>query len=125
MKLIIGGAYQGKLAYALQETGLGEQEVYVCTEDIEIPNGKPIIYKLEQWILALSRADMDVMSQTRLLLLSNPQATMICTEIASGIVPMGVDMRKWREELGRSLTFLAEEAEAVTRLFCGIPTRIK
>ena len=60
MILIFGGAYQGKLAYALERFGLADGDVYRCREDdAAIPGNKKIIYELDKWILALVRADAE------------------------------------------------------------------
>jgi adenosyl cobinamide kinase/adenosyl cobinamide phosphate guanylyltransferase len=49
----------------------------------------------------------------------------ISDDISSGVVPVDREMRQWREALGRSLAMLAEQADEVIRVFCGIASRIK
>jgi len=61
--LIFGGAYQGKLAYALERFGLADGDVYRCREDdATVPGNRKIIYELDKWILALVRADADAVT---------------------------------------------------------------
>jgi adenosyl cobinamide kinase/adenosyl cobinamide phosphate guanylyltransferase len=48
----------------------------------------------------------------------------ICDDISSGVVPMGSEMRKWREVVGRVLALLSKNADEVVRVFCGIGSRI-
>lgn len=54
-----------------------------------------------------------------------PDVIIISDEIGNGIVPMDKDERRWREETGRLLCKIAQRAESVWRVTCGIPVRIK
>lgn len=49
----------------------------------------------------------------------------ISTEIGCGIVPENAVERAERENAGRLACLLAERAELVIRVFCGIPTVLK
>ena len=49
----------------------------------------------------------------------------ICQEVGSGVIPLEKEARQMREYTGRLCTALAEQADRVVRLFCGIPTIIK
>ena len=49
----------------------------------------------------------------------------ICQEVGSGVIPLEKEARQMREYTGRLCTVLAEQADRVVRLFCGIPTIIK
>ena len=131
MTVIIGGAYQGKLEYALERFGLAaesEKDVYRCSDtDTSLPQGK-ICYEIDKWILALIKcgqksADIDqaIIEFSE----KNPDAIIICNDIFCGVVPMGADMRAWREAVGRSMVKLSKSAREVVRVFCGIPTRLK
>ena len=55
----------------------------------------------------------------------NPDCIIICDEIGNGIVPMDPFERVYRERTGRILISLAENAEEVERIICGIPQKIK
>ena len=126
MILIFGGAYQGKLDYALERFGLSESDVYHCgDEDTAIPGGKKIVYEIDRWILAMVRADMDTADEIRRFTDSNRDAAVICNDISCGIVPTCEVLRKWREETGRAMAELARQSDEVIRLFCGIPTKVK
>ena len=46
-------------------------------------------------------------------------------EVGGGIVPLDPEEREKRERAGRLACLLAERAEAVVRVFCGIPKLIK
>jgi len=123
--LIFGGAYQGKLDYALERFSAKENQVYRCNnEDTSMPSGK-IIYEIDRWILALIQADADVAENIRNFAVINKDAIVICNDISCGIVPIDAVMRKWREETGRALAVLARHSSQVVRLFCGIPSKVK
>ena len=49
----------------------------------------------------------------------------LVTEVGSGLVPVDPDERAFRENAGRLSVLLAERAEEVYRVVCGIPTRLK
>ena len=49
----------------------------------------------------------------------------IATEVGGGIVPMDADQRRAREQAGRLACLLAERADTVVQLFCGIPMALK
>ena len=125
MVLIIGGAYQGKLKYALERFKLPESDVYRCGEsDTGVPRGK-VVYGLENWILALIKADIDVAGKVREFIDLNADAVVVCRDISCGVVPSDAVLRKWREDVGRTLAALSMDASEVIRLFCGIPAVIK
>jgi adenosyl cobinamide kinase/adenosyl cobinamide phosphate guanylyltransferase len=126
MIVIFGGAYQGKLAYALERFKLTENDVFTCnSDDAGLPGNRKIIYELEKWILALLKNNIDVEQALRQFIESNKDAIVICNDISCGVVPVDPLMRKWREATGRSLAALSRESVEAVRLFCGIPTRVK
>ena len=130
MILIIGGAYQGKMAFA--EQLLEEQK----------KNGKSgsIFPQFHMWVKAHMEADAkDKISETansnekndklekelREKLAQEPDTIIVCNELGCGVVPMDAFDRAWRERTGRLTCALAAQAEAVYRVTCGIGTRIK
>lgn len=126
MFLIFGGAYQGKLDYALERFGLNEDDVFRCVEEnTAMPGGRKVVYEIDKWILALVRAGADVSAALQQFIQRSPDTVVICNDISCGVVPMGADMRQWREAAGRSMAELARASDEVFRLFCGIPTKIK
>lgn len=125
MKLIVGGAYQGKRAYARDVLGVPEEAFVTCSET-EIPDfSAACLDRLEEFVLYCVKNGLSARS----LLEENRNAwqnsVLICREIFSGIVPIDDTVRAWREETGRVFTWLAGEAESVTRLFLGIPQILK
>ena len=125
MTLIFGGAYQGKLDYALERFGLSVGDVCRCSsEDISTPTGK-IVYEIDRWILALIKEDANIAESVNNFIASGKDAIVICNDISCGIVPTDAVLRKWREETGRAMAVLARHADEVVRLFCGIPSVVK
>ncbi|MDR2184022.1 MAG: bifunctional adenosylcobinamide kinase/adenosylcobinamide-phosphate guanylyltransferase [Clostridiales bacterium] len=126
MILIFGGAYQGKLDYALQRFGLTKDDVAYCTEsDRTCPNRKPIVYEADKWILALLRAGEDIDRHIEQFFTDNREAIVICNDISCGVVPEDPILRKWREEVGRFMGEASQRSDEVVRLYCGIPTILK
>ena len=126
MVLIFGGVYQGKLEYALKRFGLTQDDMYFCIEsNTAMPAGRPIVYEVDKWILALIRANLDVSRQTQQFLEDNRDKIVICNDISCGVVPTDPILRKWREEVGRFMGAAALCSNEVIRLYCGIPTILR
>ena len=114
MKLIFGGAFQGKLEQAKKEY------------EKEHPGVQPVIYadiidNLQHFTLACSRVGVnpgDILGEYAPALQNK---ILICTDISQGLVPMEEDLRAWRETNGRTITALAAASDTVIRMFCGIP----
>lgn len=49
----------------------------------------------------------------------------IASEIGGGVVPVAPEQRAQREAAGRLSCLLAQRADTVIRVFCGIPTVLK
>jgi adenosyl cobinamide kinase/adenosyl cobinamide phosphate guanylyltransferase len=124
VELIIGGAYQGKLSFAVKEKGFSEAELCDLSKGF-VSRAFSCFYHLE----ALSRRAVEEgMSADEMLEKLAPfieNSVVISREIGSGIVPMDAFERLWREEHGRLLSMLASRAERVTRVFCGIAEVLK
>lgn len=70
--------------------------------------------------LARERTDLEELADE----LSRYDAV-IATEVGGGVVPPDRDEREARERAGRLSCLLAERADAVVRVFCGIPQVIR
>ena len=112
MILIIGGAGQGKLDYVLQKTGYGPAQVARTPEEART---RPVFAGLEDW------PELDEAA----LLEANPDVILICDEVGCGVVPVEPAQRARREAVGRLCCRLAERAERVKRIFCGLPMVLK
>ena len=55
----------------------------------------------------------------------NPKLCIISDEVGNGIVPVEAEERSYRDEVGRLLCRLAQQAERMERVICGMGQRIK
>lgn len=108
MKLYIGGAYQGQEELAARENP-----------------GAELILNFHEQIRDLITADGDAVAFTDALIRERPGAVVVSNEVGSGVVPMEKSDRAFREAVGRALCRIAQSAESVTRVTCGIGIRIK
>ncbi len=124
MVLIVGGAYQGKLAYARKQfPDIEWIDGRDCEEEAVFSSGG--IHHFHVYIERLLRAEQDVGTFADQLLVRNPKLVIVSSEIGCGIVPADRFERTYRETTGRICTFLAGEAAQVHRVVCGIGTVIK
>ena len=76
---------------------------------------RPVFAGLEDW------PELDEAA----LLEANPDVILICDEVGCGVVPVEPAQRARREAVGRLCCRLAERAERVERIFCGLPMVLK
>ena len=119
MILIVGGVGQGKLAYALKQTGLSMDQVAFCP--VDAGPERPILAHLERWVRATEAVEGPVED----LLERCPEVVILCDQVGCGVVPMAREERDWRERVGRLCCALAARADRVERLFCGLPQVLK
>ena len=124
MIFIIGGAYQGKLDYAKTAFTLSEYDIFTCYCS-EIDFSKHCINRIEEFTLACTRAGMDAVAYFKEHKEDWKDSILICEDIFCGVVPMGAEMRAWRQTTGRLCQYLSREAEQVSRIFCGLEQRLK
>ena len=124
MILVIGGAYQGKLDYARETFEIGEEDIFVCSGN-EIDFSGTCIAELEQFTLACTRSGKDARAYLEENREKWENAVILCQDVFCGVVPLGAEMRAWRQDTGRLCQYLAREAKEVHRVFCGLGQRIK
>ena len=120
MKLYIGGSGHGQELLAEKETGFKPE---TCTADTAL-KAKAIDH-FEEIVKEIVAADGDAQEYAKQLLRENPDVVVVSNEIGYGIHPLERIERRWREQTGRALCILAEGAESVTRVCCGIGQKIK
>lgn len=116
MTLIVGGAGQGKLAFALEKLHLDKTKV-----SRDPGSTAPVVAGLEGWL----RDNPEPWDALDALLEANPHVTILCREVGCGVTPMDENDREWRERVGRVCCELAKRAEHVIRVCCGIPMFLK
>ena len=124
MNLIIGGAYQGKRAFAKDAFSLEEAQIYPC-QGAEIDFSFPCIDRLEEFTLACVRTGIDPIAYFRTHEAQWQSATLICQDIFCGVVPLEAELRQWRNVTGQLCQYLSKHAQRVSRVFCGLEQRLK
>lgn len=124
MILIIGGAYQGKLAFAESTFGLTQADIFTCEEAAPV-FGSRCIDHLERFTYYCAVNHLDAVEYFRENEEKWADSVLICEDISCGIVPLGADMRAWREMNGRLCLYLSQKAARVSRIFCGLEQRLK
>ena len=124
MRMIIGGAFQGKMEYAQKEyPGIRWVDGAACSEE-ELLQCEGV-YHFHLYI----RKSMEKYEEMRLfadrIIRENPQIVIITDEIGYGLVPIDAFERRYREVTGRICTRLAAFSERVDRVVCGIGLPIK
>ena len=122
MKLIIGGAYQGKRDFAVHTIGIPEEDIFTCTGG-EIDFSKICIDDLEEYTLACIQNGKDPLEDLKAENLTDK--VFICMDMSCGVVPLGAEMRQWRQATGLVCQYLAARADSVHRIFCGLEQRLK
>ena len=105
---------QGKLEFARRELGvtawsdgaIGEENC-ICNLHRALRQQPEADAALEQWLT------------------EHPDGIIICDEVGCGVVPVEPAQRARREAVGRLCCRLAERAERVERIFCGLPMVLK
>jgi adenosylcobinamide kinase/adenosylcobinamide-phosphate guanylyltransferase len=115
--LIIGGAYQGKTAFAKERFSLSDDEIFVCTEESDTDFTKRCIVHYENYVAYCLKNNISPRTDF-------PDSIIICDDIFCGVVPVDSFQRKLREECGLALQKIAKNAE-VYRVLCGIAEKIK
>ena len=125
MKMIIGGAYQGQLAWAkarfpeiVDEDWIDGKE---CKEtDIFTCKG---ICNFHEYIRNVKEEQRATLADK--LIHQNPGIVLVSDEIGYGLVPIDAADRCYREQVGRICTELAAFSDEVVRVVMGIGTKIK
>lgn len=110
MIFVIGPLFSGKKAFAQKQLG--------CTAEKLSAHA---VWNVQE----MAEADMTEEDLTALADKLAQHEIVIATEIGSGVVPIDAKERAQREHAGRLCCLLAERAETVVRVFCGIPLVLK
>lgn len=109
MIMIIGGISQGKRAYANEHYADADKHIFYLNEYLRghFENG--------------SNADIEIEKRIK----EDPHIIVITDEIGSGVVPIEKKEREFRDFTGKIQVKLAEKADEVIRVICGIGMKIK
>ena len=140
MIFIIGGAYQGKLDYAVEKYNLKDTDVFECGDSLSdrasgemngageapvIDFSKKCINKIQEFTYACVKCGEEPLDYFLEHEAEWQESILICEDIFCGVVPLGADMREWRQATGRLCKYLSQQAESVVRIFCGLEQRLK
>ncbi len=107
MIFITGPLYSGKREYACKLLDCGETEL----------KGRAV-WDVQD--LAVQRGDLDILADEL-----SQYEVVIATEVGGGVVPVDAGERARREAAGKLSCLLAQRAERVVRVFCGLPVALK
>lgn len=129
MKLIIGGAYQGKLDYVLTNYNMNLANVIDGNECKLLSDSYnkdvKVIHNFQSYIKSRLEESINPLEEIKNFILNNQDIIIISDEIGYGIVPMTKFDREYREVVGRICCYVAKEADEVIRITCGIGRKIK
>lgn len=107
MIFVTGPLFAGKKEYI--RTALGWTEAELAQRAVwDVQDLAPEAENLEALAQSLSR-----------------HPVVIATEVGGGVVPVSPDQRQGREAAGRLACLLAQQAETVVRVCCGLPQVLK
>lgn len=125
MELVIGGAFQGKTAFAKENFNICDEDIFECKKDSVPDLSKKCINHIERfsfWCVEHGIEPGDYFFEHAENI---SDKIIISDDISCGVVPVDKTERAWREANGRLLIKLSEDAEHVTRIFCGLSQRLK
>ena len=124
LKLVTGGAFQGKYAWASAEyPGLSWTDGGICSlDEIHTFQGMNRFHLfIRRWL----EAGREKEELTDLILERQGEIVLVWDEMGCGLVPIDASDREYREAVGRICTELAAEAVRADQLVCGIARRVK
>lgn len=107
MIFVTGPLFAGKREFVRSALGWSEAEL-----------ARRAVWDVQE--LASRRADLSALAEE----LSGHEVV-IATEVGGGVVPVEPEQRRAREAAGRLSCLLAERAETVVRVCCGLPQVLK
>lgn len=132
MKLIVGGAFQGKRDFAFH---LAEKEpgcALVADGETDSPDQAfqcDILCGFQEYVRRFFMEEMDGEQKLRefigRLITENPDVIVTANELGCGIVPVEKRDRILRERSGDACRLLAGFSDEVYRVVCGLPLCIK
>lgn len=126
MKMVVGGAYEGKTDYAKWKFNLTDSDIvdgFECSQR-ELMNSKCVKHAEELVRRSIKRGE-DPMKLADSMIRYNPDMIVIANEVGCGIVPVNSGERAFREAAGQFCTKLASYSDEVYRVVYGTGMLIK
>ena len=124
MTFIFGGAFQGKLEYAKSVFNLTGEDIFICRE-AQIDFSCRCVYGIEEFIRHAMERGMDPIHYFNTHKAQWADSILICQDMFCGVVPVEDSVRAWRQETALVMQYLAQEADQVIRVFCGLGQSLK
>ena len=126
MKMIVGGACQGKLRFACEWLNIDREDmINGSTCDFDEVFSASVVKKYHKLVARLLAEGVDPVAFTKKLCEQNKDAVIIIDEVGCGIVPIEKEARLRREAIGRCGCIIAAASDTVVRVICGIPSYLK
>ncbi len=125
MILVFGGSYQGKLDFVKENFLLKDEDIATCIEDIKLNLSTKCIYKLEDFVYACARENVEAKEVLMACKEELEDKILVMSDVSQGLVPMDPLDRAYREMAGRTLVYLGQKADKVIRIFCGLSQVVK
>ena len=125
MKLVVGGAFQGKFNFVNKQFPDVKEwlDGYTCSRS-EIFACKGMVH-FHDFIKRELKEGRSTEGLAEEIIEKNPDIIIVSNELGYGVVPVDPFDRKYREAVGRVCEILAAFSEEVYRVVCGIGTAIK
>ncbi len=120
--LIVGGAYQGKRAFAQKQFALQAADF---ADGAAIDLTQPPVQKAVWNVQRLVRRALEAGVSDDALLSLLAEKIVLCDEVGCGVVPIEREQDIWREAVGRLCCDLAARADTVYWVRAGIAQQIK
>ncbi len=123
MIFVVGGAFSGKSEYVRERFSLEAQDCAGAPP--ETLENAAAVKNFHLFVKDAVKEKRDIFSEIDVILKSNPDIVIISNEVGGGVVPVDKFEREYREAVGRANCYLAEKAEEVVRVVCGIGQTLK
>lgn len=133
MRLIVGGAYQGKEKFAWKLLGMERNPALAADgakDSFEDAYKKRVVLNFHEYIRRIAEGGGEAARKraqefSRMLSEENRDVIVVADEIGCGIVPVDPADRFWRDLTGEAVQILAREAGEVYRVVGGLPQCLK
>ena len=121
MILVIGGMASGKRTY-VRSLGFSDNQM----DDGQL-GSNPVALNVQNLVSAGCENELDGKSSHLQDLVDALAAKEVitCLEVGNGVIPLDRSERVWRDRVGHLASALAQRADSVVRMVCGIPVVLK
>lgn len=123
MTLIISGKFQHELDFIFNKFNLQKKDVYVVSNNKN--TNLKIIYTMNDIVEKWYENGVDAEKYANDFCKKNNDKIIVIIQRGCGIVPIDEKLRKFRDYEGRVYTKMAENADEIYSVMCGIGIKIK